>query len=91
MKNFVALIILSCLSVIVLSQTTNRLCPDNSTPGCKPCCPDPSCLFRKPICPFEKVCKNLLPNLCLFECRCNPGYLKNIVGHCVLPDKCLLK
>ncbi|XP_050518329.1 cysteine-rich venom protein 1-like [Diabrotica virgifera virgifera] len=87
MKEFVVLIILSCLSVVVLSAERIPLCPVNSSPGCKPCCSDPSCNNRRPIC-LDIYCSDLRPGVCQFQCRCHPGYLKNIKGQCVLPGQC---
>ncbi|XP_028132332.1 cysteine-rich venom protein 1-like [Diabrotica virgifera virgifera] len=88
MKNLVVLIVLSCLSVIAFSAEKIPLCPANSSPGCKPCCPDPSCSNRRPICPLDRPCFDVRSSLCQSQCRCDPGYLKNSKGQCVLPCQC---
>ncbi|XP_028132335.1 chymotrypsin inhibitor-like [Diabrotica virgifera virgifera] len=87
MKNFVVLIVLSCLLVIVVSTSFQGNCGANSSLGCKRCCPDKSCSNRRAVC-RDNVCSEVRPGVCQFQCRCNPGYLRNIKGECVLPDQC---
>uniref|UniRef100_A0A6P7GMM4 Zonadhesin-like isoform X1 n=1 Tax=Diabrotica virgifera virgifera TaxID=50390 RepID=A0A6P7GMM4_DIAVI len=59
-------------------------CSRNQFWGCRPCCPEATCDNPKPL-PCTRPC----PKICINECLCNQGYVRNTrTGECVLPRQC---
>ncbi|CAG9839244.1 unnamed protein product [Diabrotica balteata] len=59
-------------------------CSRNQFYGCRPCCPEPTCDNPKHL-PCTRPC----PRICINECLCKEGYVRNTrSGECVLPRQC---